>query len=229
MTLRKLILTAAIATAPVLLAGQGQTQSTAVESGRPRSGNDRQAARRFVADLFGRLHRPALQHADADQPDDRQEPHARVGRTRQRTSGARPAAAGSAASAAVAAAVAAAPAHHRRRRPGRCRRRGGGATIKGAMLQVERRALRVRARQRVGARRARRPRAVALLLEDEGQHAHRQPRRRHVAQQHVRRDAGRLPRLARREERARKAGTSRSPASRSSTSRRWRRSSSATT
>ena len=41
---------------------------------------DLQAARRFVADLLGRLHGPALQHADADQPDERQEPHARVGR-----------------------------------------------------------------------------------------------------------------------------------------------------
>ena len=39
-----------------------------------------QAARRLVADLLRRLLRQALQRADADQPDDREEPHAGVGR-----------------------------------------------------------------------------------------------------------------------------------------------------
>ena len=45
---------------------------------------------------------------------------------------------------------------------------------------VERHALRHLARQRLGARRPRRPRAVALLLAHPGQHADRQPRRRHL-------------------------------------------------
>ena len=56
------------------------------------------------------------------------------------------------------------------------------------------------ARQRVGARRARRPRAVALLLEDARRHAHRQPRPRHVARLALHGDARQLPRLARRED-----------------------------
>ena len=43
-----------------------------------RSASDQEAARGFVADLLGRLHRPALQRLDAGEPDDGQEPHARV-------------------------------------------------------------------------------------------------------------------------------------------------------
>ena len=43
-----------------------------------------QAAGRLLADLLGRLHRPALQRADADQPGDREEPDARLDRAGDR-------------------------------------------------------------------------------------------------------------------------------------------------
>ena len=50
--------------------------------------------------------------------------------------------------------------------------------IKGAMLAVNGVLYVTTPDNVVGARRARRPRDLALLLEDEGRHAHRQPRRR---------------------------------------------------
>ena len=57
------------------------------------------------------------------------------------------------------------------------------------------------ARQRLGARRARRPRALALLLEDARRHPHRQSRARHVEQLPLHGDARQLPGVARREDR----------------------------
>ena len=47
-------------------------------AGRPESRRHPQAARRLVADVLGRLLRPPLQRADADQPVERQEPDAGV-------------------------------------------------------------------------------------------------------------------------------------------------------
>ena len=82
---------------------------------------------------------------------------------------------------------------HRRFPAGRRRHQGHGA-------DGRRHALPVDARQRLGDRRARRPRAVALLLEDARRHAHRQSRPRHVAQLPVHGDAGRLSGVARRED-----------------------------
>ena len=107
---------------------------------------------------------------------------------------------------------------HRRRRHARVHRRHDQRRRPAG----RRHSVRDRARQRVGARRARRPRNLALLLEDARRHAHRQPRRGHLAQLSLLRDARQLPRLARCEDRARNAGTSRSPISISSISRRPR-------
>ena len=161
---------------------------------------DSKAARRFVADLFGRLHRPALQRADAGRT-----------RRRSRTSRSRGRRGSPAAT-------------RRRRRRGRARfrrrrlrrsaaarragdrRRRGHRRVPGRRERHrqgrdppgQRHPLRHGARQRLGDGRARRPRALALLLEDEGRHAHRQPRRRDVEQLPVLRDARQLPRLARR-------------------------------
>ena len=71
------------------------------------------------------------------------------------------------------------------------------ANIKGTPLMVNGIALRHLARQRLGPRRARRPRAVALLLAHEGQHAHRQSRRGHLERLPLLRDARQLLRVAR--------------------------------
>ena len=135
-----------------------------------------------MADLLRRLHGPALQPAGAGDDRDGEAPDAGVDpRARHRDAAAgRPRR----------------PDVRRRRGPRRLRHRppapqggdpGGG-----------RRAVRNGARPRLGARRARRQRAVALLLEDAGQHPHRQPRRGAVAQRALLRDARQLPGLARR-------------------------------
>ena len=77
---------------------------------------------------------------------------------------------------------------------------GGGASVKGAILQVDG-ILYVTAPDNVWAMDARDGRVLwQLLLEDQGRHAHRQPRRGAVAQLPVLRDARQLPRLARRED-----------------------------
>ncbi len=99
-----------------------------------------------MADLLRRLHRPPLQRADADQPDDGQEPDARLD-ARGWPAGCRQ--------------------RGRRVRPRRRRRRwratsssaakgteefaSAAPSVKGAILQVERHPLRDRARQRLGA------------------------------------------------------------------------------
>ena len=185
------------------------------------SGRAAQAARGLVADLLRRLLRQALQRAEADQPDDREEPHARLGRRAQRRAresrrrfGGGGAAAAGRSSAARAPAISS-PAAAARSRASRAH---GG-----------RHALRHDARQRLGARRARRARAVALLLEDARRHAHRQSRPRDVEQLPLHGDARQLPGVARREDRQGALAQGRSPTSTSSTSRRRRRSSSATT
>ena len=111
MTFRKLVLTTSLVVAPVLLLARAPRPAqgrTGADPARPpsrarpgsarrrhrldaaaRSGGAAQAAGRFLADLFGRLHRPALQRADADQPDHRQEPHARLDRRLRRGARAR--------------------------------------------------------------------------------------------------------------------------------------------
>ena len=153
-----------------------------------------QAARRVVADLFRRLFRQALQRAETDRSHDGEEPDAGVDH----------------------------PPHVGRGRAGRRRRRplprGGGAPVivggegpadlpagagqrEGHAADGRRHALHHLARQRLGARRARRPRALALLLAHQGQHADRQPRRRHVERLPLHGDARQLPDLARREDR----------------------------
>ena len=154
-----------------------------------------------MADVFRRLHGPALQRADAGQPDDRQEPHAGVDRAAER---------GRSERACSRRRPRGRPRRLRRvrRRRGRAgdRRRRGYRRVRGRRRRQrqgrdppgQRRPLRHGAGQRLGARRARRTRALALLLEDEGRHAHRQPRRGHLEQLSVLRDARQLPRLARR-------------------------------
>ena len=115
----------------------------------------------------------------------------------------------------------------RRRRP--AGRRGGGGAPRHRRRRGNRRSRRRRrhhqglraggrwhpvlhhARQCLGRGRARRPRAVALLLEDQGRHAHRQSRPGHVEQLPVHGDARRLPGLARCARPARSAGTRKSP------------------
>ena len=79
----------------------------------------------------------------------------------------------------------------------RCRRRRRDDD-QGRHPGGQRRAVCDRAGPRLGARRARRPHAVAVFLEDEGRHAHRQPRRRDVEPLSVLRHARRLLRLDRR-------------------------------
>ena len=90
--------------------------------------------------------------------------------------------------------------HHRRRRPRRPQRRERLGHQRHA-APGRRHALRHDARQRVGDGRARRPRAVALPLEDPRRHAHRQSRRRDLERLSLLRNAGQLPRLARGEDR----------------------------
>ena len=68
-------------------------------------------------------------------------------------------------------------------------------------LDRRRHDLRHDARQRLGDRRARRARALALLLEDPRRHAHRQSRPRHVERLPLHGDARQLSRLARGEDR----------------------------
>ncbi len=80
----------------------------------------------------------------------------------------------------------------------RRRRRGQHPGI-GARHQ--RSALLLHSRQRLGHGCARWPRAVALLLEDQRRHPHRQSRSRHVGQLALPGDAGRLPGLPRRRHR----------------------------
>ena len=104
-----------------------------------------------------------------------------------------------------------------------------GGTIKGAVLQVGGILYVTAPRQRVGARRARRPRNLALLLEDARRHPYRQSRRGHLVQLSVLRDARTTTWSRSMRRPARKTGTSRSPISMSSISRRRRRSSSTTT
>ena len=121
-----------------------------------------------VADVRRRLHEPAVQHPEADQHDEREEPHARVD-----DAGAdRPAGRCSADD-------------HRRRGHARVHRRHD----QGRRSAGRRNPVRHRPRQRVGARRARRPRNLALLLEDARRHPHRQSRRGHLVQLSVLRDA----------------------------------------
>ena len=178
---------------------------------------------RLVADVLRGLHRPALQRADEHQPSHGQEPVAGVGverdarirRWRRRARGSR------------------------RRRRWRQRHRGrarddrlpAGRRLRhqGHAADGGRHALRVHARQRLGDRRARRPRDLALLLENARRHPHRQSRPRHLERLPLHGDARQLSRVARREDGQASAGTRRSPTSTSSTSRRPRRSSSTTT
>ena len=164
--------------------GQGQ---------RSRSGRPPQAAQGFLADLQRRLLRQALQRAHSDQPVERQAPDAglddpRNARSRHRQSTVRFGAGAAPASVIVGG-----------EGPGDID--VGGGTIKASALEVDGilyftmpdNAWAVDARD--GAR------TVALLLEDQGRHAHRQSRPGHVEQLPVHGDARRLSGLARRQDR----------------------------
>ncbi len=89
--------------------------------------------------------------------------------------------------------------HHRRRRPRRFsgRRRHHQSLRPGS----QRHALRLHAGQRVGGGCARWPRTLALLLEDQRRHPHRQSRSGHVEQLPLHGNARRLSGLARRQNR----------------------------
>ena len=93
----------------------------------------------------------------------------------------------------------------------------------------ERRPVRHDARQRVGARCARRPRVVALLLEDARRDSYRESRRWHVRRLAATWRRRTTTSSVSKRRPARSAGTRKSRASSSSTSRRWLRSSSAIT
>ena len=126
MTLKKLLLLAApVVLLPIVLSVSSQGELSAQGKG-VAAGGSPQAAGGRLADLFGRLLRQALQRAEADQQDEREEPHAGVGRRAHRGAG-RPAAS---------AAVGVAAGHRRRRRHRRLRRRADG-TLKGSALVVD--------------------------------------------------------------------------------------------
>ena len=90
--------------------------------------------------------------------------------------------------------------HDRRRRR---HWRVHGHERQGRDPQGERHALRHVCRPRLGDRRARRARDLALRVADARRHAHRQPRRGHLEQLPVLRNARRLPGVARRANRSR--------------------------
>ena len=154
----------------------------------------------------------------------REEPDAGLGGPRHRRR--RPAPGGGGASVGRRAADDRRRRRHRRRAARTVRRRHEHPRVDPA---GRRHALFLDARQRLGDRRAHRPGALALLLEDEGRHAHRQsrPRRCGATTCSWRRPTTTWSRSTPRP--ARSAGTRKSPTSSSSTSRPRRRSSSATT
>ena len=145
------------------------------------------AAGRIVADLFGRLYRPPLQRAHAGQP-------ARPSRTLTLAWVSRvatgPGAAGRTSCRCAAC--------HRRRAWSDDAGVIGARDDQRINPSSRRRAVRDRARSRLGAGRARRPRVVAVLLENARRDAHRQPRRGDLEQLPVLRNARQLSRLARR-------------------------------
>ena len=167
----------------------------------PDSRRASEAADRFLADLQRRLFRPPLQSAERDQLLQRAHPVARLGDALRRRG---------------------------------WREAGGAAAASGSADQIdaadgERHSLLHLAQQCVGGRRAHRPRAVALPISAEhGQH-HRQPRRRHVRQLAVLRNARQQPGEPGLRAPARSAGRCRSPIRSSTTPRPWRRSWSAIT
>ena len=140
-----------------------------------------------MADLFRRLLGQALQRPHANQPEEREAAVARMDAApRERAGSRRPAAAGR-------------HADHRRRRGDAA---GGRAHAgQGRDPAGRRRALRHHARQHLGTRRARRPRDLALRVEDERRHPHRQPRSRNVARLSLFRHARQLPGVARGQDR----------------------------
>ena len=192
MTLRKLLLAALGPPGPRLSQRAGKAQRAG--EGRASCGTP-QAAHGVVANVFRRLLRQAVQRPQANQPDDGEELDARVGGGSER--GTRDAwlrrwprrrwrwrrRAG----------------HHRRRGHGRVHGRLGNG--QGFRARCRRHDLRHHAGQRVGARCARRARALALLLEDTGRHAHRQSRPGDVEQLSVHGDARQLSGVARGQDR----------------------------
>src|SRR2546423_858423 len=124
-----------------------------------------------VADLRGRLFAASLQPAQTDRPDQRSAPHARLaaapdGRPRRRRRR-------------VVRTASRASRHHRRCGRGADDDAGSDERIAaagGIDSAGERHPLHLVARQRVGGGRARRTRALALLVEVARRHSHRQPR-----------------------------------------------------
>ncbi len=190
MTLKKLLLLTPLMFAPVLLTAQGKGIAPA-ELLKPLSNS--------WPTYNGDYSAQALQHADADQPAHREEPDAGLGRQADRRVAGR----------------------RRRqvrrwRRPGRIRRRrwphrrgrGHGRLPdqhrchdQGVRADGGRDDLHHRTRQRLGARRARWARALALLLEDARGHAHRDARVRDVERLPLHGNARQLPGVARGEDR----------------------------